>query len=536
MADPAPSAGLPTVEWIELRNTSSYPVQLQGCRVGDRSGWSGAFPAYLLHPDSFLLVCSNTALAVLSGYGNAIPVSAFPSLDNDGDLLALLAADGTTLHAIQYDLTWYGNALKEAGGWTLEISDPHSPCQGSTNWSASVDPSGGTPARQNSIHAVNPDSRPPQPVNTYIADSTNIVLVFDEPVDSLSGATITHYTIDGGLTVTSAETLAPLFNRVRLRTNNSLSAIAVYTLTITQVKDCSGNITGELKVKAALPAAATPGNMVINEILFNPRSNGYDFVELFNNGDRVIDAATLHVANRNSSGVISSIRPCSNYPHYIFPGDYAVLTEKPQMLPLQYLVTDPGCVLEVNLFPSFPDDEGTVVLINAQGEVVDEVKYSDDWHFKLITDAEGVSLERISDDGQSQDPSNWHSAASTAGYGTPGYRNSQHNNTAVIEGVFEVFPKVISPDNDGRDDVISIRYQLPIAGYMTNIIIFDLAGRPVRLLVRNALLGTAGYWKWDGLGENGKKLSTGPYIILAELFNLGGKRKRFKESVVLFSQ
>ena len=36
-----------------------------------------------------------------------------------------------------------------------------------------------------------------------------------------------------------------------------------------------------------------------------------------------------------------------------------------------------------------------VVALNFQGNVVDEVKYKDDWHFKLIDDAEGVSLERI---------------------------------------------------------------------------------------------------------------------------------------------
>ena len=76
--------------------------------------------------------------------------------------------------------------------------------------------------------------------------------------------------------------------------------------------------------------------------------------------------------------------------------------------------------------PSFPDDEGDVVLLNFQGAVVDEVKYKDDWQFALIDNAEGVSLERIDPDGISQNASNWHSAASTAGYGTPTYKNSQY--------------------------------------------------------------------------------------------------------------
>ena len=66
-----------------------------------------------------------------------------------------------------------------------------------------------------------------------------------------------------------------------------------------------------------------------------------------------------------------------------------------------------------------------MVGLNFQGIVVDEVKYKDDWHFQLIDNAEGVALERIDPGKPGQDPDNWHSAASTAGYGTPTYKNSQ---------------------------------------------------------------------------------------------------------------
>ena len=116
----------------------------------------------------------------------------------------------------------------------------------------------------------------------------------------------------------------------------------------------------------------------------------------------------------------------SAVPFYIFPGDYIVETEDADNLALQYLVKNPDNVLVISSPPSFPDDEGTVVALNFQGNVVDEVKYKDDWHFKLIDDAEGVSLERIDPAGPSQDETNWHSAASTAGYGTPTYKNSQY--------------------------------------------------------------------------------------------------------------
>ena len=177
--------------------------------------------------------------------------------------------------------------------------------------------------------------------------------------------------------------------------------------------------------------------------------------------------------------------------------------------------------------------KGSVLLLNQQGAVVDEVKYSDDWHFKLIDNAEGVSLERVDADGPSQEAANWHSAASTAGYGTPGYKNSQFKNLQSIAATIEVTPKVFSPDNDGFNDIATIQYKIDQPGYVANVTIFDAAGRPIRNLVRNGTLSTAGYWNWDGLDDKGLKLPVGTYIIFTEIFNLQGKKDKFKNAIVL---
>ena len=68
---------------------------------------------------------------------------------------------------------------------------------------------------------------------------------------------------------------------------------------------------------------------------------------------------------------------------------------------------------------------------------------------------------------------------------------------------------------------------------MANITIFDGRGRPVRNLVQNGILGLSGYLNWDGLDEKGKKLPVGTYVIFTEIFNLQGKKERFKNTVVL---
>ncbi|HEY6503226.1 MAG TPA: lamin tail domain-containing protein [Chitinophagaceae bacterium] len=534
MADPTPQIGLPNNEWIELKNTTASPINLQNWRIGDATGQSGPMPNFILQPDSFVIVCTGSAVAAMSAFGTTISVTSFPSLDNDGDQLFLKAANGLIIHAISYTLSWYQNEVKKDGGWTLEMIDTKSPCAGISNWKAGINTSGGTPGKKNSVDAVNNDQVAPQLKRAYTTDNTTIVLVFDEPVDSLKGATITNYTIDGGLTIVSAITLAPLFNTVQLKTSSPLAANTVYTITANNVTDCKNNaISTANKARVGLSVDAATGEWIINEILFNPKPNANDYVEFYNNSNKIFDAAKLYIANRNSTGVISSVKVLSTVPCYIFPGEYIVITEDADNLALNYLVKNPDNVLVVSSPPSFPDDEGTVVTLNFQGAVVDEVKYKDDWHFKLIDNDEGVALERIDPAGISQDETNWHSAASTVGYGTPTYKNSQYKQPPGISATIEVLPKVFSPDNDGFDDIATIQYKIDAPGYVANITIFDAAGRPVRSLVRNGTMALTGYWNWDGLDDKGSKLPVGTYILFTEIFNLQGKKDKFKNIVVL---
>ncbi|MEI9944026.1 MAG: lamin tail domain-containing protein [Chitinophagaceae bacterium] len=534
MADPTPQIGLPNNEWIELKNTTTAPINLQNWRIGDATGQSGPMPNFILQPDEFVIVCTGSAVAAMSAFGATISVTSFPSLDNDGDQLFLKAANGMIIHAVAYSSSWYLNELKKDGGWTLEMIDTKSPCAGSSNWKASTNTSGGTPGKKNSIDAINNDQTGPQLKNAYLADNTTVILVYDEPVDSTSGATLSHYSMDGGLSFINAVTVSPLFNQVQLKTNNPLIAGTVYTITATNVTDCKANTIGSSnKVKVGLPVDAAAGELIINEILFNPKPNAFDYVEFYNNSDKIFDAAKLFIANRSSSGAVSSIKPFSAVGRYIFPGDYIVTTEDANSLALNYLVKNPDNVLVVSAPPSFPDTDGDVVLLNFQGAVIDEVKYTDGWHFKLVDNKEGVSLERVDPAGISQSADNWHSAASTAGYGTPTYKNSQYKNSQSIAATIEATPKVFSPDNDGFDDIATIQYKIDEPGYVANITIFDAAGRPVRNLVRNGTMGSSGYWNWDGLNDKGQKLALGTYIIFTEIFNLQGKKNTFKNTVVL---
>ncbi len=534
MADPTPQVGLPNNEWIELKNTSAVAINLQGFRISDISGQSGAMPSYILRPDSFVIVCTASAVAALSSFGPTISITSFPSLDNNGEQLSLLSPQGRIIHAVNYNITWYQNELKKDGGWTLEMIDTKNPCSGFSNWKASIDLKGGTPGKKNSIDAVNQDKDAPKLVRAFAIDNLNITLVFDEPLDSLKGATAGNYTISDGIGLPqTAMAISPAFDRVTLRLNAPLAINKVYTATAINVSDCAGNsIESKNNARFGLSSVADSLDIVINEILFNPKPNGIDYVEIYNRSQKIIDAKQLYIANRNSTNIISSIQQLSTESILLFPGDFLVITADPINVMQQYVTTNPDAFLQLSSMPSFSDDKGNVIILNAQGKIVDEVMYSDKWHFALIANTEGVSLERIDYNAPSVQ-SNFHSAATSIGFGTPGYKNSQFRIDQQVQGEITVTPDVFSPDNDGMDDFVTINYSFPSAGYVANITIFDAKGRAVRYLQRNALSGLKGSYVWDGLGEKQQKLSQGIYIIYTEIFNTDGKKKQFKNTIVL---
>lgn len=168
------------------------------------------------------------------------------------------------------------------------------------------------------------------------------------------------------------------------------------------------------------------GDIVINEILFNPPKDGYDYVEGHNNSSTPIDLRSLKIASRNSAQEISSQKQITRDSVWLPPGGYFVVTGNEKWLRHHYYIPAEAIVCAVSSMPSFPDDKGIAILINDQDSIIDELSYSEKWHFPLIADPSGVALERINFAQPTQNPNNWTSAASSSGYGTPGYKNSEY--------------------------------------------------------------------------------------------------------------
>ena len=209
--------------------------------------------------------------------------------------------------------------------------------------------------------------------------------------------------------------------------------------------------------------------------------------------------------------------------------EYIVLGEDISQIGQYYSSVVPDNLYETDL-PSYSNDSGTVYLIH-NNVVMDRVAYNDDWHFQLLDNTDGVSLERIDPIGSSSDGNNWHSAAEAIGFGTPGLVNSQFY-PAIANGEFSYTNDVVSPDSDGYQDVLQINYEMIEAGYVGHFTVYDDRGRLITRVVESELLGASGTFTWGGVKEDGTKASIGTYVGVFEAFQLEGgivfiKRKAF---------
>jgi len=528
MADPTPVVGLPEVEFVELYNaTADKTFDLADWTFSD-GGTPVVMPSYTLVPGAYVLLVAQGNLPFFAGVPNKLGLPSLPALNNDGDALDLRDNTGVQIDAVTYALSWYQDAVKDDGGWTLEQIDPTSPCSGAANWRASNAPSGGTPGIQNSIFASVPDVQLPQLTSVVVNSANNIQLNFNEPMDgaSLLGGT---YIVQPAIGVSGVAVLGA--NSVGLTLDQDLVIGELYTVTVSNVADCPGNVIGaDNTLPFALPEPALPGDVVINEVLYDPLSSGSDMVELYNRSSKTLSLAGWQLANE-TNGVIASPIPI-NSAILLLPGAYVLITEDALGTAALYPQSRTDRFVETDM-PSYNNGEGSVVLLALDGTTLDLFRYSDDLHFTLVNAPEGYTLERVDPDRPTSDNTNWQTASDLAGRATPGYRNSQYAEAPEPSGELTIEPAIFSPDNDGYQDLLTLAYRFEQPGFVGTISIFDIAGREVRRLMKNQLLGTEGAISWDGTMDSGGKARMGPYIVVLEAFDLAGNVERFRSTVTL---
>lgn len=506
LADPSPSAGLPEYEFVELRNVSAHPVNLQGWRLHNNST-SITLPAYTLQPDSLVMLCDKNA-----GFHPSMDLNSFMALANDGETISLYNNEGKLIHAVTYSNAWYTGSIKDAGGWSLEMMDIQWPCAGAANWKASINPNGGTPGRTNSVTTQIPPPPVPELLRISVPDSNRLQLHFSGTIDSASAATPSAYNISG------IDHIYININTVILQLAGTITS---GTLIIQNITDCNNRpVLQHAPMPYALPQQPDSLDLVINEILFDPPTGAADFVEIYNRSSKAIELNKLYFASRDVDGSLKqSVLLCST-PFLCMPGDYIAFTTELNLC--RYFIC--GNVQRISSLPTLPPDEGNITLLRADNRIIDQFSYNKAMHLPTLQQPKGISLERLHPD----DPQNWHSAA---GNGTPGAPNTQFRPISPATG-FLLETSTFSPDNDGYNDVAILSWGLD-PGQSANITIFDAKGHTIRHLARNLPLGNHGRLVWDGISDNGIRAIHGIYVIFVEIFTAKGKIRAWKLPLVL---
>jgi hypothetical protein len=476
-------------------------------------------------PDSYVILYSSSTPGDFSIYSNKLALRSFPSLNNNGETLELIDNRGNTIDKVGYDISTYKNTDKDNGGWSLEQINPLSPCFNTQNWSASVHTNGGTPGFLNSINALTTDNESPSIISSFAIANNQIEITFSEPIDT--ALFFSSSSISEGRAITSYSSLNAFGTQLLLTISSVLDTGKQYTITIDSLMDCSGNInkTSSEVYLANLPLA---GAIIINEILFNPFTGDEDFVELYNHSDLYLNLKDWNLANDNN-GIPDNIKTIQE-DYILKPHDYVVITKNYNLITSRYKTHSPTKFIEMEILPTYSNEGGTAYILTPNLTVSDKFHYEDDYHFTLLRSTDGVSLERLNFDRETNEKSNWHSAATEVGYATPGVRNSQFNPTLLTQETIEVSPKLFSPDNDGFEDVLTLSYSLEKSGFVGNVTIYDAKGRLIKTLIQNQLLAKEGAFTWDGTNNNFTKARMGAYIILFEFYDLEGNVRTIKKS------
>jgi hypothetical protein len=526
MADPTPPVSLPGKEYLEIFNSTDFQFNLKNWKLLTETS-DAQFPEKLIGPGQQIILCQIQDTSSFLKYGGVAGIKSFPALTDAGRLIVLTDSLGNMIHGVDYSSTWYGDDLKKEGGWSLEMIDPAFPFFSEGNWTASVSQKGGTPGNINSVNHSNPDISFTGIVNAFPGDSSSLTISFSEPVKNLT-ETISGIRINGN----GIQSVYPndlLLREFIVKPYTSFRRHQLYSLSIPEtVTDFAGNFPSVINFTFGIPEVAIKGDLVFNEILFNPLPGDADYIEFYNSSEKTIDASELLLVSVSESGNYSSPVSLSGSKRCILPGSYYAITTDRKSLLKRYFSSCQENIFQVSQLPSMPDDKGHLILLNRQLEIIDEVTYNEKMHYSLLSGYEGISLEKVRPSLLSYDPKSWHSASEASGWGTPGAPNSVYSEQPVPDDKIVFSSTKITPNNDGNDDLLIIDLNLSGNSNVVTIKVYDETGSYVRKLADNLLAGTKATITWDCTAEDGSIVNSGIYIILISVFDDTGKTERWK--------
>ncbi len=529
MVNPNDVKGLPESEYIELFNRTDTLVSLSNCALF-YGGKKYLLPDIKIEAMDYVVLCNQKNKDLWTANGTLVTgVSSFPALLNTGKLLWLEDEKGNLVSWVEYSDTWYKDSKKKSGGYSLECIDPDNLSNDALNWQATNDVKGGTPAAINSVIGSSPDNTAIVVLSSFMQSPDTIVVNFNKPMDISSLSDLNNYRLLGTETLL-IEVIPdyPCGRNVKLVLNTLLKAGQKIELELHDLLDVSGDsLAAPIALSMMLPEQIEAGDVLFNEILFKPHAEGTSYIELSNVSDKTLSCNQLYLSLLKEDGSRSTPVALSKSPINFPQKSVMFFAKQTDLVSTQYNC-DISHGVVVSEFPSLSDEKGSLLLLSAQGDLLDEMVYSESMHTTTLKDRSGISLEKKAPELLSADSTNWASASFLSGYGTPGLFNRCDEQTSSSANAdFWLEKKSFSP-MDNENSKLQIRYLLVKEGFVANIRIYEASGREVCTLAENNELLAEGTIEWDGKEQNKNVCRIGLYVVYIEIHNTTGEVKKYK--------
>ena len=522
-------------EWIELHNPGPDTVDLSGFTISDNSSSKALLTSQrtVLSPGRLLLVSRSPDLPfVYQPIDVSVLVSAIPSLNNTTpDAVVLRDGSGRTIDSVWYHPDWSDPGVSiERVDWMLPSIMP-------STWKPSQDSSLATPGRQNSVQRMDLDlSMAGVHVQLFMDGSPSATIVArlrNSGRNGVHDARVVIFADTSGDGMLAAEEFIAQSSIGGLPSSDSIDIAIVWhnvppgrfsCTAIAQVDgdERSSNDTAYFDVVASFP----PGDILVNEIMFDPNPGKSEWIELFNRGVRSVDLSGWSVSDRptTSGGQVRTFMHGSRT--ILHPGGYAIVAADSSLFEQYEWLADTAAgaltvIVNRTSGLGLNTDGDAVILKDLTERTIDSIAFSDDWHLRGIGETQGRSLERTRIDIDGNDQRAWSSAPGPLGC-SPGKANVSRIDVDRSPSALNISPNPFSPDGDGFEDIAVIRFSVVSPTVVVRALVFDIFGRAVRTIADGLWTSGSDLITWDGRNDNGRSMPMGMYIVLLEASDPAG--------------
>jgi len=509
----------PPTDFIELHNKSNYAINLQNLSIATNRLDVPLAPV-LLYPDSYIILCKSDFANEFSKYGNTLGLYNFPSLTFN-ETLTLSNAQGKIIHQVSYKSDWLNNQLYlNPLAASLELSPTNNPCLKEEIWQASLSKKGSTPGRKNSVLKKVVDLTVPHLKMSCLKDSL-VLLTFSEDIDS---AQIDIRWKNGSYPI------SPSYFEKNLQklSVDARNLNLPQDLQIWAAQDCAGNKMPPAQINIESSVFAQPSDILFTEVLFDSYPNQTDFVELHNTNVKPVSLDNLILIRKSVDEADWKEVISLNGPgNCLAPGKTIALHENPMELSKNYSANFLPAILQHPML-SLTDEGGIIELRDSNNLCIDSLYFSNDLHFELLVQTEGISLERLHLFPLDKGNSNWFSSAQMA---TPGLYFEKAN--PLLKAAFTATPQVFSPNLDGYKDFVTFNLNNIKETAWARLNILNHEGQLVYESEPNLIGQNHASLRWTGLNRFGQLSEAGIYFAVLEMQDKNGHRDIYRCSFAI---